>query len=106
MATHKIYIASDPVNAEIVKDYLGAHGIFAEVRGHYLWGGMGELPANAYPTLWVADSADVAPARQLIERFEAGSTATRGAWHCPQCAEQLPGQFEACWRCGARRAEY
>ena len=27
-----------------------------------------------------------------------------GAWTCPRCREQVEGQFEVCWRCGASRA--
>lgn len=95
----KVYTAADPVNAEIVKDYLGAHGIAAHVRGRFLWGGMGELPADVYPTVWIADQDRYTEARALIARFEAGATSERPAWRCPQCGERLPGQFDACWRC-------
>ncbi|MDN5938341.1 MAG: DUF2007 domain-containing protein [Salinisphaera sp.] len=103
MASQQVYIASDPANAQIVKDYLGSYGIHAQMRGYYLWGGMGELPANVYPTLWVADDAQVARARRLVARLEAGATADRPPWQCDQCGESLAGQFDACWRCGAQR---
>lgn len=103
MSQHQIYTASDPANAHIVRDYLAGHGIEAHIRGQFLWGGMGELPANAYPTLWVTDPDQVDPARALIRRFEADDTATRQAWRCGGCGEQLAGQFDACWRCGRNR---
>lgn len=102
MSPRKVYIASDPVNAEIVKDHLGSHGIAAQVRGRFLWGGMGELPADVYPTVWVDHGEDYDAARRLIAAFEAGETDGE-PWRCPRCREDLPGQFDACWRCGATR---
>lgn len=26
------------------------------------------------------------------------------SWQCPQCAEQVEGQFSSCWKCGTDRA--
>ena len=103
MRPRKVYTASDPVNAEIVKDYLGSFGIGAEVRDHYLWGGMGDLPANVYPTVWILRDEDYATARRHIAEFEAGHTRNGPDWRCPGCGERLAGQFTACWRCGAER---
>lgn len=100
----KVYIASDPVNAEIVKDYLAGRGVPAQVRDQYLWGGMGQLPANVYPTVWVDDGDDYNAARELIAAFEANATGGR-PWRCGRCGEDLPGQFDTCWRCGAPRPE-
>lgn len=103
MPQRKVYIAADPINAEIVKDFLDGHGIEAEVHGCYLWGGMGQLPADVYPTVWVSDASDHDEARRLIERFEAGDTRRGRPWQCPQCRERLDAQFDACWRCGTVR---
>lgn len=95
----QVYLAADPVNAEIVKDMLAGHGIAAHVRSYYLWGGMGELPANLYPEVWVDQAADYAPARALVAALERGPVAHDAAWTCPHCGEWLAGQFNACWRC-------
>lgn len=102
MSPRKVYIASDPVNAEIVKDYLGSHGVAARVRDQHLWSGMGELPANVYPTIWVDHAEDYDTARELLAAFEAGETGGE-PWRCRRCREDQPGQFDACWRCGAAR---
>jgi len=104
LETRKVYSASDPVNAEIVKDYLRAHGIAARVQEQYLWGGMGQLPADVYPSIWLDDPADYARARELVQEFESGG-ARRPDWRCPRCREHLPGQFEICWQCGAARRD-
>ncbi len=102
MKARQVYLAADPVNAEIAKDYLGGHGIAAHVRNQYLWGGMGELAANVYPSVWVDNERDYDAARDLIGRSESGAAGGR-PWDCPRCGERLAGQFEACWNCGALR---
>lgn len=103
MAATKVYTASDPVNAEIVKDYLASHGIAGEVRDHFLWGGMGDLPANVYPSVWIHEQQQQNEARQLIAKFERGDTRSGPDWRCPACGESLASQFTACWQCGASR---
>lgn len=98
----EVYQASDPVNAEIVKDYLQGYGIESHVRGATLWGGRGELPADCYPSVWVSQPADFERARLLILQFEAGHTRAT-AWQCANCGERLSGLFTACWNCGGER---
>lgn len=69
----KIYAASDITEAHIVCGMLQAHGIEAHVSGHYLQGGIGELAAQGFAGVLVAeDQAD--SARALIEAYERGDT--------------------------------
>jgi len=105
MSAREVYIASDPVNAEIVKDMLEGHGIPAHVRRQHLWGGAGELPANVYPGVWVDHPDDYTAARRLIDDFERGPVAQSQPWTCPGCKERLDGQFLACWNCQTARPE-
>lgn len=98
----QVYEASDPVNAEIVKDYLVSHGVDAIVQGAFGWGGRGDLPANAYPRIYVIRDAQAGYARTLIDMFESNEE-PRPAWTCPQCGERLAGQFSDCWQCGTER---
>lgn len=104
MQALQVYLAADPVNAEIAKDYLGSYGIAAHVRSQYLWGGMGQLPADVYPSVWVEDGHDYARACDLIRRFESGAVDGR-PWDCPNCGERLAGPFDACWNCGTLRPD-
>ncbi|MES1924520.1 DUF2007 domain-containing protein [Salinisphaera sp. T31B1] len=105
MKPREVYLAADPVNAEIAKDVLAGHGIAAHVRNQYLWGGMGDLPANVYPSVWVDDEVDFAAAKALIRRFERGALAHGRPWQCPNCGENLDAQFEQCWNCQAVRPD-
>lgn len=104
MSAREVYLAADPVNAEIVKDMLVDRGIPAHVRRQHLWGGMGELPANLYPGVWVEASL-YDRARQLVETFEADGVARGPDWVCPGCRERIDGAFYACWRCQHARPD-
>lgn len=101
MSAREVYLAADPVNAEIAKDLLAGHGIPAHVRNQYLWGGMGDLAANVYPSVWVDDDVHFDAARELIRRFEAGPLVDGRPWQCPECGEYLDAQFDICWNCGS-----
>ena len=65
----------------------------------------GELPVDAC-AVWITDDAQYETANALLMAFLRGDAARefRGQhWRCPQCGEQLEGQFTACWKCGTRR---
>jgi rubrerythrin len=54
--------------------------------------------------VWILVDAQYARANALLVSFLSGDLARqfRGQnWRCPQCGEQLEGQFTACWKCGA-----
>lgn len=98
-----VYVASDPANAEIVKDYLAGYGIETYIKGALLWGGQGLLPVDTYPEIWVVNDADAERARALALQLE--RTRINGsAWRCPRCGEQLGPQFTQCWHCGQERS--
>ena len=64
-----VYKSSDITEAHIVQGMLDAHGIEAYVGGHYLQGGVGELLATDYASIYVADH-DVPAAMALIVEYE------------------------------------
>ena len=99
MSAREVYLAADPVNAEIAKDVLVNHGIGAHVRNQYLWGGMGDLPANVYPSVWVDEADDYDAARALIRDCERGALNDGRPWQCSACGEYLDAQFQQCWNC-------
>jgi hypothetical protein len=95
-----IYVAADPVEAEIVKDYLAAHGVGVRVRGQFSWGALGEIPfAETFPRLHLEDERDRSRAAALIRDYE--GNAGRGQRVCPACREASPANFPACWNCSA-----
>ncbi|MBI3171520.1 MAG: DUF2007 domain-containing protein [Hydrocarboniphaga effusa] len=98
-----LYLAANPVEAEIVKDYLAAHGIAVSIRGVFAWGGVGDLPiAEAYPRLYLERETDRPRAAALLRDYERG--ASRGSRICPRCGEASPDNFLLCWNCGAENS--
>jgi hypothetical protein len=59
-----VYQAENILDAHLVKGALEHHGIPAYVTGHYLTGGIGELPAHGLVAIIVAD--DHVPAAQAF----------------------------------------
>jgi hypothetical protein len=97
-----LYLAADPLEARILRDYLAGQGIAVRIDGEHLWSARGELPIE-YPRLYLLDPADAAHARKLLTEYECrahnGST-----WVCG-CGESVPAHFELCWNCGGARPE-
>jgi hypothetical protein len=94
-----VYLAADPIEAELVRDYLAAAGIEAYASGINAWGGRGELPLDAYPRLHLRDPGDEVRARALLREYERRAHIP-WHWRCP-CGECSPEYFEICWHCGA-----
>src|SRR5690625_3715699 len=94
----RIYLAADPIQAEIRKDYLAGFGIQTIIQGAILWGGRGDLPMDAYPSLWVLQDGQAERARELVLEWEKRDPDAE-TWECPRCGEQLPSEFTLCWRC-------
>ena len=105
----QVYIADDPTEAHLVKGILEQYGISCEIRGEALWIARGGLPlaSETLPTIWIIDDSRFEEATELTERFKNG-TLTSGTdidWKCPECGEEVEGQFTDCWQCGANRPE-
>jgi len=101
----RIYVARNVSEAHIVSGMLNAAGITAEVRGHYLAGGYGELPisADTLPSVWITDASQAGNAKALIADYEHPGSGRGQAWRCEQCGEVHAAQFTACWKCGRER---
>ena len=101
----RVYVARNLTEAHIVSGMLNAAGISAQVRGHYLAGGYGELPisSDTLPSVWIDDSEQFPAARTVIDEYEHPGPHRQAAWRCEQCGEVHQGQFTACWKCGRER---
>lgn len=98
-----LHTARHATEAHLIRGYLESQGIAALVRGEFLSGGIGELPADVCQ-VWVAIDHDAERAQGLLRQFlngEASRTHAHKRWHCRQCNEDIEGQFTNCWRCGA-----
>jgi len=64
-----IYRARDITEAHIVSGLLNVNGIESHVGGHYLQGGIGDLAAMDFATIYVADE-NISLARSIIADYE------------------------------------
>lgn len=67
----EIYVPENNIEAYLLQGAMQAEGIECEIRGEFLQGGAGLLPASNNISLWVAES-DVEAARDLMGRYERG----------------------------------
>jgi hypothetical protein len=96
-----LYLAADPIEAQLLKDYLGAHDIAVQILGSEGWGARGEVPVDQYPRLYLMEPADQPRALALLRQYEQRRHA-HGEWRC-DCGECSPITFEVCWACQAPR---
>jgi hypothetical protein len=97
----QLHVARHAPEAHLVRGFLESNGVAAVVRGEFLTSGWGELPVDVC-AVWIVDDAQYEHAQALVRSFLRGDPARehRGeAWRCPQCGEQLEGQFTQCWKC-------
>lgn len=95
-----LYLAADPVEAQLVADYLAQHEIAVRIDGAFLWAARGELPLE-YPRLYLLDPADETRARALLREYERRAL-IHSIWRCG-CGQDVPQHFELCWNCGLDR---
>jgi len=100
----RVYQAASLLDAQLVQDALQDSGIDATINGAYLSGAIGELPADATPSVWVIDAADAIRARTVISELLADASSLDGDWHCAECGERSSATFQLCWKCGAARS--
>jgi Putative prokaryotic signal transducing protein len=104
----KVYVATNPINAHLLKGILEGENIEAIVQGEFLWGARGEISITpeTSPSVWVVDDADYDHAIELINTFQTGDNDGNLdiiEWKCSKCGEANEGQFSECWQCGTSR---
>ena len=106
----EVYTARDVVDARLMKELIESRGIRAVVRGEPLSILGISIPlGRVFPSVWVEET-DFERGRQLVDEFIQSLKRERERekentepWACPECGEELEGQFHECWSCGAGR---
>jgi len=97
----RVYLANDPVSANVLKLRLEENGIQAIVQDERTHELRGEVPL-VYPSVWVGNE-DEAAARKIALEF---SHPQHGEpWTCQTCGEVLEASFADCWKCERESVE-
>ena len=99
----EVYFAASPQDAYLMKNFLENAGIQATVVGEPLESVAGvAVGPIAGPRVWVAQ-ADSKRAQEIIERWHTerrtgGASCSTSPWACPNCGQEVPGDFDVCWK--------
>jgi hypothetical protein len=101
----RVFIASHPLEAHMIRGVLEADGIDAVVRGEALFAVRGLTPVtpDTLPSVWVMNDADADRALALLgdpRRVRVAETGRDRAWRCPACNEFVGPELAVCWQCG------
>ena len=95
-----LYLAADPLEAHLLRDFLAERGIAVDLLDLHLWGGRGDLPVNLSPRVHLRDPRQRAAALAALAEWKRRGSGVD--WHC-SCGEPVPDTFECCWACGRQR---
>jgi len=102
----KVYSAQSALTVGNLRNLLVTEGIESEVRIPFLAAAVGDLPmTECWSQLWIVNDEDLERATTLIEGALEPGAQSYAPWKCPACAEEIEGQFGACWHCGASRSD-
>ncbi|MEO7718217.1 MAG: DUF2007 domain-containing protein [Capsulimonas sp.] len=98
----KVFTAPNIMDVEILRAELESRGIETMLNHEFLrsqttLSGFGDV----WPELWVVKESDASAAQQITASRNDPPTASD--WTCPQCGEDVAGQFTSCWSCGHDR---
>jgi hypothetical protein len=97
----KVYQAANLQDAEIMKVQLERANFSVTIKGGYLSGALGELPAgpDTSPSIWVIQE-DFEEVMKFLKDLQMESEIDYPGWTCPGCGELVEGTILTCWNCG------
>ncbi|BDI34432.1 hypothetical protein CCAX7_64830 [Capsulimonas corticalis] len=98
----KVFTSPYIMDVEVVRGELESQGIATRLNHEFIRGQTNMAGfADIWPEVWVVNESDAPEAARIIAR---GKTPTEAPdWTCPQCGEEVEGQFTSCWNCGHDR---
>ena len=102
----KVYVSGNSEEVGLLKGVLENEGIGCTVHNDALAIALGDVPPQeCWRELWVNNDEDAAEAQKVIDNWLQPEASEVSPWKCAGCGETVPGQFSACWSCGAVRPE-
>ena len=91
----------------MLKSLLEAEGIACTTRNEEIATTRGLISTTGWydPELWVLHDEDYEKANAVIADWSSNESQVLLTWICPECNEEIQGQFSNCWQCGSERKE-
>lgn len=88
------------------KSVLDEAGIPNFIRNQYTNHLITSMPsALFFPSLCIVNDEEYDEAMQILGAIHDAPQSQAADWRCPKCNEEVPGNFDSCWQCGAVRAD-
>src|SRR5262245_329300 len=96
-----VFSHHDHARVGFLKSVLEEAGIEAFVKNEASFNTTEVSSRIVAPTLAVVNDEDYDRARKIVQSAAMPPPTFRPDWKCPACGEEVPGNFDACWHCGA-----
>lgn len=97
----EVFVNQDHVRVGYYKSVLDEAGIPNFVRNESTNNSLTEMPSPLFfPVLCVINDEDYDRAMEILGAIHNAPDSTAPNWNCPKCNEEVPGNFDSCWKCG------
>jgi len=102
----EVFVNQDHARVGFYKSILDEAGIPNFVRNESSNNSVTEMPSGLFfPALCVVNDEDYDRAMRILKEVYYAPPSKAPDWRCPNCNEEVPGNFDSCWHCGAVRME-
>ena len=102
----EVFVNQDHTRVGFYKSVLDEAGIPNFVRNESSNNSLTEMPSLLFfPALCVVNDDDYDRAMQILGEIYYSPPSQAPDWRCPKCSEEVPGNFDSCWQCGALRTD-
>lgn len=100
-----VFVHQDFSRVGYFKSILDEAGIPCLILNEFTHNSLTDLPSLLFfPTLCVLHDEDYDQAMRILGDYYQALPPTGENWHCPKCGEEVPANFDVCWKCGGERA--
>lgn len=102
----EVFVNQDHARVGYYKSVLDQAGIPNFIRNQDSNNSMTDMPSPLFfPALCVLDDDDYDRAMQILGEIYNAPPVQAPEWRCSKCSEEVPGNFDSCWQCGALRQD-
>ena len=102
----EVFVNQDHARVGFYKSVLDEAAIPNFVRNESSNNSITEMPSLLFfPALCVVNDDDYDRAIQILSEIYYAPPSQAADWRCSECKEEVPGNFDSCWQCGAVRTD-